>query len=49
MADGLDVLKAVKAADVVDQDIGVDAPESPATGVCPLLQYPQPVPRSEPS
>lgn len=40
LTDSLDVLKAVKAADVIDQDVGVDAPESPAAGVCPLLQHP---------
>lgn len=38
LTDSLDVLKAVKAADVIDQDVGVDASESPAAGICPLLQ-----------
>lgn len=38
LADGFDVLEAVKATDVIDQDVGMDAPEPPATHVCPLLQ-----------
>lgn len=38
LADGFDVLEAVKATDVIDQDVGMDAPEPPATHVRPLLQ-----------
>lgn len=49
LADGLDVLKAVKAADVVDKDVGMDASESPAAGICPLLQQPQATAKSEQS
>lgn len=38
LADGFDVLEAVKATDVIDQDVGMDTPEPPATHVRPLLQ-----------
>ena len=38
LSDHLDVLEAVHAADVVDQDVGVGVPDASAPQVQPLLQ-----------
>lgn len=35
---GLDILKAVEAADVVNEDVDVSAPDASATGIGPLLR-----------